>query len=239
MSIPITEAIAILSLLGMACSLSLAPLASFSRWWGRSTAGPSHYRTSRRRPTQVSWKARGERPECAIVSPLRLPGVGQMRRREILGVLGGAAAWPLVARAQQPTKVVRIGVLASSAFPPLQRFAHKLREHGYIEGQNLRFESRFAEGRDDRYPALAAELIAVLVDIIVTWGTSAAIAPQRAASSTGPCWHPGQRRESVRQSCIRERAPHGRAAANSPGAGRGPEQRSDRGRPASAGPGAP
>src|SRR6266571_7693433 len=114
-------------------------------------------------------------------------------RREFITLLGGTAvAWPLVARAQQPTKVVRIGVLASSAFPPLQRFAHKLREHGYIEGQNLRFESRFAEGRDDRYPALAAELIAVPVDIIVTWGTVAAIAAKQATSTTGPCWHPGQ-----------------------------------------------
>src|SRR6266700_2013202 len=114
MSIPITEAIAILSLLGMACSLSLAPLASFSRWWGRSTAGPSHYRTSRRRPTQMSWKARGARPKCAKVSPLRLPGVGQMRRREILGVLGGAAAWPIAGRAQQAGKVHRIGFLGSA-----------------------------------------------------------------------------------------------------------------------------
>jgi putative ABC transport system substrate-binding protein len=108
----------------------------------------------------------------------------QPNRREIITLVGGAAvSWPLLARAQQPTKVVRIGVLASSAFPPLQRFAHKLREHGYIEGQNLRFESRFAEGRDDRYPALAAELIAVPVDIIVTWGTVAAIAAKQATST--------------------------------------------------------
>ena len=107
-----------------------------------------------------------------------------MQRREFIIFLGGAAAaWPLIARAQQPTKVVRIGVLAYSAFPPLQRFAHKLREHGYIEGQNLRFEPRFAEGRDDHYPALAAELIAVPVDIIVTWGTLAAIAAKQATST--------------------------------------------------------
>src|SRR6266568_4642439 len=114
----------------------------------------------------------------------RGPHGGHMQRREFIIFLGGAAAaWPLIARAQQPTKVVRIGVLAYSAFPPLQRFAHKLREHGYIEGQNLRFESRFAEGRDDRYPALAAELIAVPVDIIVTWGTVAAIAAKQATST--------------------------------------------------------
>jgi putative tryptophan/tyrosine transport system substrate-binding protein len=107
-----------------------------------------------------------------------------MKRREFIAVLGGAAAaWPLAPRAQQRTKIVRIGVLASSAFPPIQRFSRKLREHGYIEGQNLRFESRFAEGRDDRYPALAAELTALPVDVIVTWGTPAAIAAKQATST--------------------------------------------------------
>jgi hypothetical protein len=107
-----------------------------------------------------------------------------MKRREFIAFLGGAAvAWPLAARAQQATKIVRIGVLASSAFLPIQRLSRKLREHGYIEGQNLRFESRFAEGRDDRYPALAAELTAVPVDVIVTWGTPAAIAAKQATST--------------------------------------------------------
>ena len=55
--------------------------------------------------------------------------------------------------------------------PPLQRFERKLREYGYIEGQNVRLVPRFAEGRDDRYPAMAAELVALPVDLIVTWGT--------------------------------------------------------------------
>ena len=108
----------------------------------------------------------------------------QPNRREIITLVGGAAfSWPLAARAQQPTKLVRIGVLASLPLPPLQRFSHKLREYGYVEGQNLRFESRFAEGRDDRYPALAAELAAVPVDIIVTWGTPAAIAAKQATGT--------------------------------------------------------
>ncbi len=111
-----------------------------------------------------------------------------MRRREFITLLGGAAAaspilWPLAARAQQPAKIARIGVLASLPFPPLQRFSRKLREHGYVEGLNLRFEPRFAEGRDDRYPALAAELAALPVDIIVTWGTPAAIAAKQATGT--------------------------------------------------------
>jgi ABC-type uncharacterized transport system substrate-binding protein len=105
-----------------------------------------------------------------------------MRRREFMTLLGGAAAaWPIAARAQQRVHVV--GVLASQLLPPLQRFERKLREYGYIEGQNVRFVPRFAEGRDDRYPAMAAELVALPVDLIVTWGTPAALAAKQATSS--------------------------------------------------------
>jgi putative tryptophan/tyrosine transport system substrate-binding protein len=85
------------------------------------------------------------------------------------------------ARAQQPSpKIARLGVLASLPLPALQRLSRKLREYGYVEGQNLRIESHFAEGRDDRYPALAAELVASQVDLIVTWGAPAALAAKQA-----------------------------------------------------------
>jgi len=104
------------------------------------------------------------------------------KRREVITLLGGAAAtWPIAARAQQRVHVV--GVLASQLLPPLQRFERKLREYGYIEGQNVRLVPRFAEGRDDRYPAMAAELVALPVDLIVTWGTPAALAAKQATSS--------------------------------------------------------
>src|SRR5260370_32036365 len=107
-----------------------------------------------------------------------------MKRREFITLLGGTAvAWPLAARAQQPEKNVRIGVLATLPLPPVQRFFRKLQEHGYVEGRNLRLEARYAEGRDDRYPALAAELIALPVDIIVTWGTPAALAAKQATTT--------------------------------------------------------
>jgi putative tryptophan/tyrosine transport system substrate-binding protein len=106
-----------------------------------------------------------------------------VQRRDFITLVGGAAAWPVAARAQQPAKMIRIGVLASLPLPPVQRFSRKLREYGYIEGQNLRFEWRFAEGRDDRYPALAAELAALPVDMIVTWGTPAAIAAKQATGT--------------------------------------------------------
>ncbi len=108
-----------------------------------------------------------------------------MNRRELTSLLGSTAAallsrWPRAASAQQSAKTARIGVLASSPLPPLQRFSRKLQEYGYVEGQNIRFEYRFVEGRDDLYPALAAELVALPVDIMVTWGAPAAVAAKRA-----------------------------------------------------------
>ena len=105
-------------------------------------------------------------------------------RRAFVTLLGGAAvAWPLAARAQQSERVHTIGILASQSLPPIQRFARKLRDYGYVEGQNLRLVSRFAEGRDERYPVMAAELAAMPVDLIVTWGTPAALAAKQATTT--------------------------------------------------------
>jgi putative ABC transport system substrate-binding protein len=107
-----------------------------------------------------------------------------MKRREFILALGGAAAaWPLAARAQQGEQARTIGILASQSLPPIQRFARKLRDYGYVEGQNLRLVSRFAEGQDERYPVMAAELAAMPVDLIVTWGTPAALAAKQATTT--------------------------------------------------------
>jgi putative ABC transport system substrate-binding protein len=107
-----------------------------------------------------------------------------MKRRDFILALGGAAAvWPLAARAQQSEHVRTIGILASQSLPPIQRFARKLRDYGYVEGRNLRLVSRFAEGQDERYPVMAAELAAMPVDLIVTWGTPAALAAKQATTS--------------------------------------------------------
>src|SRR3954469_17577460 len=105
-------------------------------------------------------------------------------RRAFVTLLGGAAvAWPLAAGAQHSEHVRTIGILASQSLPPIQRFARKLRDYGYVEGPNLRLVSRFAEGRDERYPVMAAELAAIPVDLIVTWGTPAALAAKQATTT--------------------------------------------------------
>jgi putative tryptophan/tyrosine transport system substrate-binding protein len=112
-----------------------------------------------------------------------------MRRRDfIAGFTGLSAAWPLVARAQQLGKVPRIGYLSpGSASPgPLayhDEFQRGLRELGYVEGQNIVIEYRFAEGKFDRLDQLAAELVQLNVDIIVSVVTQASLAAQNATST--------------------------------------------------------
>jgi putative tryptophan/tyrosine transport system substrate-binding protein len=107
-----------------------------------------------------------------------------MRRREFIAVLlgGSAEARSATAWAQAP-RTVRIGILASSPLRPIQKLRAKLAELGYLEGVNTRYEYRFAEGRDERFPELAAELVALRPDVIVTWGTPAALAAKRATGT--------------------------------------------------------
>ena len=106
-----------------------------------------------------------------------------IRRREFIGLLGGAAAVrPLAAHAQQP-KVPTVGALVIGNINPEQfwrEFRQGLRDLGYVEGQNIRFEFRSAEGHLDRLPELAAELVRLKVDIIVTWFTPTAVAAKQA-----------------------------------------------------------
>jgi putative tryptophan/tyrosine transport system substrate-binding protein len=107
-----------------------------------------------------------------------------MRRREFIGVLGGAAGWPLVARAQQAGKIYRVGFLANDPTIPTQlageAFVDGLRESGFVEGKNVVIERRFAEGRLDRYADLVAELMKLDLDLIVASTSAATVAVKRA-----------------------------------------------------------
>ena len=108
-----------------------------------------------------------------------------MDRRAFIGTLaGGLLAAPFVAEAQQAAKVPRIGYLALNPTPHFQEaFRQGLRDLGYVEGRNLVIEDRDAEGKRERLPALAAELVALKVDVIVASGTPAALATKQATRS--------------------------------------------------------
>lgn len=112
-----------------------------------------------------------------------------MRRREFIKVIAGsaAAAWPFAGRAQQPTKVPRIGFLGNSTAALeadlVKPFRDGLRELGYEEGRDIVIEYRWAEGNYERFPTLIAELIALKVDVFVTAGTPAAVAIRKATTS--------------------------------------------------------
>lgn len=111
-----------------------------------------------------------------------------MRRREFIQLFGGAvAAWPRAARAQQAGKLPVIGFLGANT-PSVQNqwteaFVHRLRELGWIEDRNIRIEYRWAEGRFDRSPKLADELVQLKVDVIVTHATANVLAAKQATSS--------------------------------------------------------
>jgi putative ABC transport system substrate-binding protein len=110
-----------------------------------------------------------------------------VKRREFITLLGGAAAWPLVARAQQPGKVPRIGFLGAaspSTFASrLEAIRLGLRDFGYIEGTNIIIEYRWAQGHYERLPELAAELVRSKVDLIVTHTTPGSLAAKRATTT--------------------------------------------------------
>jgi ABC-type uncharacterized transport system substrate-binding protein len=110
-----------------------------------------------------------------------------MRRREFITLIGGVAAWPLAVRAQQPAKIARIGFLGattpSGVERNLKRFRAGLRDLGYIEGQNIVIDFRWAEGDYARLAEFAAELVRLRVDILVTHGTPGTLAAKQATTS--------------------------------------------------------
>jgi putative ABC transport system substrate-binding protein len=110
-----------------------------------------------------------------------------MRRREFMLAVGGAAAWPLATRAQQPGKIWRIGVLETISLElnaqNIEALKRGLRDLGYVENQNYVLEYRSADGDSERFPRFADELVRLRVDLIVTRGTPAARAAKSATES--------------------------------------------------------
>jgi putative tryptophan/tyrosine transport system substrate-binding protein len=147
------------------------------------------------KPSLASCETATTPPDGA--SPIRLsydPGLAcghrmqfhHLKRREFITLLGGAAAaWPLAVRAQQVSSVPRIGYLSPGSASPgplnyYDEFRRELRELGYVEGQNIVIDYRFANGKFDRLPQLAAELVQLNVDIIVSVVTQASLAAKNA-----------------------------------------------------------
>jgi putative ABC transport system substrate-binding protein len=109
-----------------------------------------------------------------------------VRRRKFITLVGGAAAWPLAARAQQASKLPTIGFLGEST-PSGQRqwvaaFVQRLGELGWVEGRNVAIEYRWAEGRNERFAELSAEIVRRKVDVIVTQETPAVLAAKQATT---------------------------------------------------------
>jgi putative ABC transport system substrate-binding protein len=110
--------------------------------------------------------------------------IDRIGRREFITLVGGAATvWPLAARAQQPNRMRRVGVLLfgeAEGASLRTELREGLREAGYVEGQNIQFEVRSADGKLDLLPRLAAELVTAKVDVIVAHFTPSALAAKRA-----------------------------------------------------------
>jgi putative tryptophan/tyrosine transport system substrate-binding protein len=119
-------------------------------------------------------------------SPLRMLLSRHTRRRDFIALLGGAAAWPLAAHAQQPGRLRTIAFLGpnthSAASEWVAALVKRLRELGWTEGRTITIEYRWAEGREERFAEIAAELVRLKADVIVTSGTQAVMASKNATS---------------------------------------------------------
>src|SRR5262249_44490945 len=129
----------------------------------------------------------GARPHGARRAPRpRRRGDRVIRRREFITLLGGAAVWPLAARAQQAAKLPSIGYLGvTSPAVSAQRlgaFQQRLRELGWIDGRNIVIEYRWTEGSNERAAEFATEFVRRKVDVIVTGGAPAVAAAKQATS---------------------------------------------------------
>src|SRR5262249_29512432 len=109
---------------------------------------------------------------------------GSMRRREFIALAGGTAAWPLAVRAQQARAPLVGYLLGSDSHAPwLAAFRDSLKNAGYVEGQNIAFEGRGAEGQYDKLPTMASELVRRPVAVIVAFNLPALVAAKAATST--------------------------------------------------------
>jgi putative tryptophan/tyrosine transport system substrate-binding protein len=152
-----------------------------------------------RRPSLTRTGHRPDRNPAAQQSPLRcaILSVGStgkhwtVKRRDFITLVGGAAAWPLAARAQQPNRMRRIGVLTpypaddAEARARLTAFAQGLAQTGWTVGQNIRIDYRWGDGKPDTMRKYAAELVALAPEVILA-SSSAALAPLLEATRTVP-----------------------------------------------------
>jgi putative ABC transport system substrate-binding protein len=113
-----------------------------------------------------------------------------MRRRDFVTLLGTAAAWPVAARAQQPHGLItspRVAFLGAESASTNQHFfdafRQGMREHGYVDGQNVTFVERWAEGRSERFPEIIEELISLKADVILALSLPAALAAKSATTT--------------------------------------------------------
>src|SRR5690349_5241945 len=112
---------------------------------------------------------------------------GHMRRRDFITLIGGAAAWPLAARAQQREKLPIVGIMGSATAAAQSSLyailVERLRTLGWVEGRTVGIEYRWAEGRAERYAEILAEFIRLNVGVIVTSGTPATETAKQATST--------------------------------------------------------
>src|SRR6476659_3502589 len=109
-----------------------------------------------------------------------------MRRRRVIAALGGAAvAWPMAAHAQQPRKNPRLGILLfnSPQIDPIGPLLQGLQKLGYVDGKSIAIEYRYAEGKAERLPGLASELVQLKPDVIFAYGGDVAPHAKRATAS--------------------------------------------------------
>jgi putative ABC transport system substrate-binding protein len=136
----------------------------------------------------------------------------QLERREFIAVIGGAAAWPLAARAQQLERLRRIGLLTpwssndAEAQDRVKAFVQTLQRLGWIDGQNLHIDYRWGDDKADTTRKYAAELVALAPDVILALSSSA-VAPLLDASRTFPSY---SRVSQIRLRPAMSRAWHGR-----------------------------